>query len=282
MLLKRALAASLFVHVALAVWFWFKKTAAPPSDYKIEFEIKETAAIPKGDPNSHGHRRSGKFSTPKIGSGLKWENLRITGTAAKAGEGHFKDEGNLGLEEYEWGSHGGKFEEVANYGRMNRLFIDIQGLLYYPPRLGIRGLGDAVNSRLYFGENSQCDWKRTHIGGSHPYFRMYTLALFKKLCGMTKNMADMHFKAGEFADVGFNFEVIGSVQYQPDEKRDSIVGNVLLFNRTFFRPKTQIDLGPFTTDPVFGQIIAINIPWIQEHWEKWVEGRDPLREFREP
>jgi hypothetical protein len=265
-----AIALSAVFHFALVLVFGLRRSPPPPEKITVQLEIKDT---PKGSPQAHaGHKGHGK---PKV----SWENLKLSTVQSYGSRGNFKDEGELGLSEEEWGSHGNRFGEVEHFTKFSRLFTEIEGLLQYPHRLGMHGLSDTVNSRLVFDENSNCDWNKTKVGGSQPYFRVYTLALLKKLCAL-ENVQHMHFAKGSFVDLSFAFLVVGKVEESEQKPPDTIQGNVLLFQRTYFRSPLEYHIGPFQGF-LLTPAIGLDFPWIFEHWETWVQGKDPLREFKE-
>jgi len=267
--LRWSTALSAALHAGLAYYFLKPFPLALEEKVVLEVEYKEQ---PSGSP-SGGNRRHGK------GRGIALKNLIPKFDAYSSGD-KLQAEGNLGLEDEEWGSHGGRLGEIENFDKLQRLFVEVSGLLSYPSKLGLRGMGDTVNSRLYFDDSSQCDWKRIKISASNPYFRVYTLALLKKLCSFRENMAAMQFNHKLFADLSFAFLVLGKLEDPGARVPDVIQGNVLLFRRTFLRPSLHYELGPFEGDPLFGNIVSINFPWIFEHWDLWVNGRDPLQEFK--
>jgi hypothetical protein len=280
---RRALAASLIVHAALAIFWWRGPHVSTAAKITVELDYQEAKSprTPKAkSPAASGRRHSSQKAKGVAGGslgkfGATTLSAALAGGAPGAGT-NLTDYGETGLAEEEWGSHGNLLGEIEHFNQYEKLFAHLQGMLFYPGILGAHELSDSVNTRLVFDENSHCDWSHSHVGGSHPYFRVYTLSLLHRLCDM-ETIEHLGFTRGQFVDLSFNFEIIGLPEQHP--LPDTIQGNVLMFRRTFLRAPLEYHVGPIT-GIVGVPAVSIDFPWIFEHWDKWVLGKDPLHEFR--
>lgn len=253
--------ASLFIHTLLALLF-LKHPAQKQKAIQIELrERKLVLPKPRGDSrpdprqSSHFNFNSFKPRGRPLGEALK-ESRDFT----KGGE--------TGLEQETWGSHGASLGEIAHLNQYLRLFNEVEGLLNYPSALGEHGISGTVNSRLRFDSNSHCDWSRTSVGGAHPYLRVYTLALLKKLCAL-ENIEHLHFSAQQFVDLSFAFVLTQFPELSKDQIRhDSIQGNVLSFYRSHVHSDLEYRIGPLR-GYLFAPVVSIDFPWIFENWEKY-------------
>lgn len=81
------------------------------------------------------------------------------------------------------------------------------------------------------------------------------------------------------ADLSFHIEISESNDWERVEKEKIIVGNTMLFYRSSHQSLAQWELGPFKgMFPI--PMIYLNIPWLQENWERLIENKDPLKEFQ--
>lgn len=189
--------------------------------------------------------------------------------------------GTGGMEAEPWGSGGSQFGQIEHYNKFRQLFTHVQGLLYYPPALGRRAISGTVNSRLVFNSEGACNWKKTQISGANPYLKFYSLALLKKLCKF-EAIQQIGFTDGQVADLSFAFIITEDFRtYKQDEAADRIVGNVLAFSRTYAKSILEYHIGPLQG---LWLVPAVNLDfaWIFENWDKYVNGLDPLREFKDP
>ncbi len=181
----------------------------------------------------------------------------------------------------DWGYGGGDLVgQMEHLPKFQRLFVEVQGLLYYPSKLAYHKVSGTVNLRLRFKGDSQCDLRRSKVYSGHPYLRFYALALLRKLCGL-ENIRHMGFNETQFVDLNFTFAIQefqeGSREIQAKE---FIVGNVLSFYRSHAASKLEFNIGPLK-GYLFAPAILVDFEWIAENWDKYVNGRDPFEEFRE-
>ena len=284
--------ASLLTHF-LAAWFLNSRTLEKRESETVEFEIAEKMPAPPpppGDPNSKSTAKGGKKGTrgtpPKsfrVRPGLRRflpQGDVTFETGSLASTRNLTNEGELGLAEEDWGSHADPLGQLVNYLNYNRIFEDLQNMLNYPVKLCYHRISGTVNSRLHFTEDSECDWKRSKIYGAHPYLRLYSLTLLRKLCSLS-SVKQMGLKPSQFVDISFNFNIVRTPEtFQQQAGLDRILGNVLMLYRSCFVPPQEVEMGPLKVD-LLSQMAFINFPWIFENWEKYVEGKDPLKEFKE-
>lgn len=183
-----------------------------------------------------------------------------------------------GLLNEDWGSGGGRFGEIENFLSYEKLQAQIRGALHYPSILGRREIEGTVNVRLKF-QNGQCDWKSTNVqSGSRP-LAIYVIALLKKICGM--DAIHTVSTAGNSIDLSFNFSLSHGAHSETEEQaRDFVVGNVLSFRRTYSKSLLEYQIGPIR-GVWFVPAVSLDIPWIVEKWDYYVNGADPMAPFKE-
>lgn len=188
-----------------------------------------------------------------------------------------QDGDTSGWRTQDFGYGGGGMKYVAQTLQFDRLIRAVEGMLNYPYPLGKRGIDGTVNVRLTFGPDGHCDSKRARLSGASPYLRVYVLALLKKLCGLERLPEPMS------VDLSFAFLITDEEQRSRGQgdltQKGQITGNVLFFTRTFPKGMAEYQLGPIR-GVWFAPVVALDWPWVVEHWEEWVEGKDPLAAFR--
>lgn len=154
---------------------------------------------------------------------------------------------------------------------------ELEGSLSFPSALGKRQLDGTILARLQFLPDGGCDWKKTKVLPGEPHFRIYVLALLKKVCGLGQ-IARMKFPTTDHADLSFRFRLI-NIGEEPDPKAAKfITGNVLAFERVWSRSPIKVDFGPLTFFE--NDIVHINFGWLFEQWDKLTDQyKDPMREF---
>lgn len=177
-----------------------------------------------------------------------------------------------------WGYGGGGMKDIEHTLQMEKLRAEIEQMLNYPYALGSRGVSGTINARLVF-QDHRCQWKRTRVEGASPYLRIYILALLKKLCGL-ETVEHLRFPDQMVVDLSFAFVITDN----PDlgfqrTQAGRITGNVLLFDRTYPAANAEYQVGPIR-GLWFAPVWYLDWPWVVEHWETWVEGKDPLADFR--
>ena len=279
---------SLLIHLGVAGWFWL--SPRPRDVERVEIEFKESVKASAGTSSRQGvrrkvkkSRRSSKRSSKASHINPSWKNLKPGGDFGLAAlETHpqpfTSDTGDRNKSENAWGSSGGGFAYVEHTLSFTQLIEEVNGLLNYPYPLASRGFSGTINSRLHF-KDSRCVWSKTRVEGAQPYLRVYILALLKKLCGLEK-ISRMRFPDGLTVDMSFAFILTDNPEgVVTPESLGSITGNVLMFTRIFPARNLEYQLGPIR-GVWFAPVISLDWPWVVEHWEQWVEGKDPLADFK--
>lgn len=286
--LAAALAISIALHLILLA-FKFASPRLPENPSPIEIEIQETKSpSPPEQVKPSNHKSKGNQThtakhfrvRQRLRALLSRKDVTFE-TGSLASTQDFTNEGERGLAEGDWGSHAGDLKQLGYFNQYNKIFEELQNMLNYPGILCQHGFSGTVNSRIYFDEHGRCDWPRSKIGGAHPYLRVYSLSLLKKLCSFD-SVKQLKIKPPQFVDISFNFNVVSLPQTEKEQASlDRLHGNAIMLYRSCFRPPHQIELGPITLDPI-SQMGFINFPWLFENWDRYVEGKDPFREFKEP
>ena len=178
-----------------------------------------------------------------------------------------------------WGSGGADFKRIEDYRLMTVIREQVDGLLFYPGVLAREKISGTVNARLVLNREGACDWPLTTITSSEAHLKIYILQLLKKLC---------RFDYGKFVrgrettnvDLSFLFEITEGDARRGLATQEKTVGNVLLFYRGSQQSVAEWRIGPLRG--VFPlPYVGLDFIWLKENWEKVVEGKDPLDEFRE-
>lgn len=182
-------------------------------------------------------------------------------------------------DEEQFGAHGADLSQSEFLHRYSELQREIELMLNYPGILGRHGIEGTVNARLKFTEDSHCDLKKIRISGAQPYLRVYIFTLLNKLCGLSV-VERSHFKKGHVVDFSFKFTLLEMPQTREEEEsRSRITGNVLSFERGFLKSSVEWQLGPIR-GVWFAPFVSLDTDWIFEKWEKYVDKKDPFRDFR--
>lgn len=180
-----------------------------------------------------------------------------------------------------WGSEQGDARQIVHALRFDQLMKEIDQMLHYPSVLGSRGISGVVNVRLIFDGASGCAWNKLKIYTGHAYLKTYVLAVLKKFCDLD-TIRTFGYHEGQAVDLSFAFLFTDELtQAAALEGPGRVTGNVLLFTRTFPRPKLEYQLGPIR-GLWFVPAVSLDWPWVVEHWEQWVDGKDPLKDFKAP
>lgn len=178
----------------------------------------------------------------------------------------------------EWGSGSASAERIRDYTLFQALYKQVDGFLSYPGVLARHQIKGTVNARLVLSADGNCEWGQTQILGTEPYLKLYILDLLKKVChtNFKKYISEREVTN---ADLSFRFDISESNDPEEIKKQKLIVGNVLLFYRNSQQSMMEWELGPFRgIFPV--PAVYLNIPWIQENWDRLVEKKDPMNEFK--
>lgn len=282
-----AVAISLLLHGLSIYIFKVRNFPKPEPTPPIAIELLETQTKESRTKNN-SDRTSSISKSQKRSSKSSRNSLRAFSPQPAgipdAKDGHTGDftagVENGGWQAEDWGVRGGEFKQVEHYVKYRRLFEEINNLLFYPGPLANHDIGGTVNVRLTFDSRSHCDWSRSRVGGAHPYLRFYVTALIKKLCAF-ETIEHMSFKEKQFVDLSFAFVIVsfGEV-FAAQEKKQGIVSNVLMFYRSVEHSPLEYRIGPLR-GYLFAPVVALDFPWIFENWDKYVNGKDPFRDFKE-
>lgn len=252
--------------------FWFRRNPFMTKTLKqtYEIEIKEVGKGLSIESNEKlPSESSGGLSSLAFKNNFHMESSGENGSSVQGNKSH-------GWQPEDWGYGGGDFRQVENFLPLIDIAREIDGLLNYPGALALREYTGGVRAQLYFRKEGGCDWKRSRIESSARYFRVYILALLKKLCALER-VTKLRLSRGERVDLAFNFLLKDQQEFSP-RPSFKVIGNVLLFERHEQKPPIELRLGPIR---VYGPYIAVDFQWLFERWDQYVEGKDPLKEFQE-
>ncbi len=276
----------------MVYWLFGQESDAPIEHVDIEVEYREP---PPGPESAETKTNKSSRKKPATRGRARGHSAKGSGLSrfVPSGEGLFQPKGDAYFEkayaeakgsgewpEEAWGAHGADMAQYAEHlGHFDRLREEIEQMLFYPSVLARHGHKGVINARITFTGDSQCAFKRTRVEGANPYLRVYVLALINKVCGLSA-ISRMGFRENQKADLSFNFFITGQLAHRElDEQTSRIVGNVLTFQRGFTESQLEWKLGPIR-GVWFAPVINLDIPWIVENWETYVDKKDPLRDFR--
>jgi hypothetical protein len=254
-----------------------------PETIEIQFQQAESVPAKQG---RRAIRNAGRRRSRGSHSGLTLRALSPKGEGLKPPGQEYYDKiyaeakGSSEWPAEAWGSQGTDIGQYAEHlGHLDRLREEIEQMLFYPSALARRRIKGVINARLTFAEGSRCAFKKTRIDGAEPYLRVYVLALINKVCGLSF-IERMGLREGQKVDLSFNFYISENlVSREQDEQHSRITGNVLSFQRGFTDSSLEWELGPIR-GVWFAPMVFLNLPWVMENWEIYVDKKDPLRDFR--
>ncbi len=178
----------------------------------------------------------------------------------------------------EWGEGSETFGRIADYNFFRQLYEKVDTQLSYPGVLARNKIMGVVQTRLVFDKNGDCNWRYTKINGSQAYLQLYVLDLLKRVC--LQNFKPMlGGREQTVADLAFRFDINENDDHDRVEAQKIVIGNVLHFYRNSHQSIMEWELGPFRgMFPV--PMVYLNIPWIQENWDRIINKKDPLTEFK--
>lgn len=276
--IKKATASGLFSLLFHGMLFGLIFGTQKQKKEIVEIEFPKTAEM-KIKKGSSGHGRSGKSAARSLQRFYPANNPFKYPTVSNYNRGD-QDSFDRGLGDNpldEWGEGGGQFHRVREYLLMDQIYGKINGLLFYPGWLAYKGISGVINARVVLNQNGKCLSQYTNVEGASPYLRSYINHLLRKFC-LTGIPPHKYLRPTTNVDLSFHFEFEGEGQRLVDIGQ-TIIGNVLLFHRSIPKSPLEWQIGPIKgVFPV--PMIYLNIEWIYENWEKIVEGRDPMDEYR--
>lgn len=269
-MLFKALCASLLFHLIILLFLFY----GPAQNFLSQQPPIEVTVIEKPKPISHfskgAHTRG---SLPSIHSLTPQYNDGDGATNVGEREDSLIDDTSA-----PWGAGGREFKRIAEYNLMNRIQSQTENLLYYPAVLAAHGIEGNVNVRLVLNEVGQCDWSKTEISSANSYLKVFVLDLMKSVCKQSYKQ-EVRGRKLTLVDFSFQFAIAESNDESIKREKSKIVGNVLLFYRNSHRSIAEWRVGPFTgMFPL--PFVNLDFPWLKEHWETYIEKKDPLAEFK--
>jgi hypothetical protein len=255
-----------------------------PETIEVQFREAKPVAAPYGR-RANGNVRRGKSRGSPRGLTLRALSPKGEGLMKPPGQDYYdkiyaEAKGSSEWPEEAWGAHGADFSQYAEHiGHLDQLRQEIEHMLFYPSVLSRRRIKGVINARITFAGGSRCAFKKTRVEGAEPYLRVYVLALIDKVCRLSF-VARMGLREGQKVDLSFNFYISeNQVSREQDEQQSRITGNVLTFQRGFTESSLEWELGPIR-GVWFAPMVFLNVPWVVENWETYVDKKDPLRDFR--
>lgn len=190
----------------------------------------------------------------------------------------YGDSPNVDNADTAWGVGAGTFERAKDYLLMKKIYEYVDNALFFPSFFHRNNIEGVINARLVINFEGKCDWSKIKFYGEQPYMKLFVLSVLKSACRQNfkpflKNRLLTN------VDLSFHFELTEHTNSQIIEKNKYIVGNSLMFYRNSYKSIMEWEFGPFQgIFPV--PAIYLNIPWIQENWEKIMYSKDPISEFK--
>lgn len=159
-----------------------------------------------------------------------------------------------------------------------KVYDSVDGSLFFPSFFVRKNIQGVTNARLVLNTQGTCDWEKTKIYGNDAFMQIYILSVLKKACAQSfksfiKNRVVTNI------DLSFQFAITEATTDAQADENKFIVGNALMFYRNSYKSVMQWEFGPFQgIFPV--PAVYLNLPWIQENWEKIMNNKDPISEFK--
>jgi hypothetical protein len=263
-----ALILSVLIHlVVLTGIFVLEKPTSPPRIETINLVVRPRAPLAPAIAKSRGRSRQGKRPLEKADISFGFKSFDLSGNA-------LSDANSKG----EWGEEGGDaFKHLASTGEFQRLAEEIEGLLYFPVPMRNRDLSGAISARLFFQKSGGCDWQRSTMPKGEVHFRVYVLALLKKVCAFER-VAQLRLLTTDHVDLSFQFRFVSAREFVA-RPPFWITGNVLAFERQAQGSPIRLNLGPIQLFD--GDLAHVNFGWLWNQWDQLMGGKDPLAAFQE-
>lgn len=177
-----------------------------------------------------------------------------------------------------WGSGSGTFARVKDYLLFKKIYEHVDNSLFFPSLFLRENIQGVTNARFVLNATGSCDWEKTKIYGTNAFMQLYVLSVLKTVCKQSfkafiKNRIETN------VDLSFHFEITEHSDKNLIDQNKYIIGNSLLFYRSSYKSIMEWEFGPFKgIFPV--PAVYLNLPWIQENWEKIMYNKDPISEFK--
>ncbi len=222
--------------------------------------------------NTHGEDKGG------VGKYLPQYNFNSDILSSSTGVDSYLSSPTRDNPNSDWGSGSSTFQRISDYNFYRILYNQVDGTLFYPGILSRQKIKGTVNARIVIASTGDCDWQMTKIHGGDPYLSLYVLDVLKNVCKMNfkKYLGN---KVLANADLSFRFDINENNEKDRLDQEKVIVGNTLLFYRNSHHSIAEWELGPFKgMFPI--PAVYLNIPWIQENWDRLIHKKEPLDEFK--
>jgi hypothetical protein len=214
---------------------------------------------------------------PRLNLGTAIKNS--TGDSNLLGsEDTYETSANFDNPNADWGSGAGTFARVKDYILLKRVYDQIDMSLFFPSFFVRRNIHGVTNARLVLNAQGDCEWKKTKIFGNDAFMQIYILSVLKSAC---KQSFKPFIKQRQITnvDLSFHFELTEDYSKEIVDSKKFIIGNSLMFYRNAVKSLMQWEFGPFQgVFPV--PAVYLNLPWIQENWDKLINHKDPISEFK--
>jgi hypothetical protein len=278
----RFLLVSGLIHGSLVAILFFKKSVEKKSEeapIAIEIRNLPTGSL-RGSGLGQAHNASPFFShqNQKTYFGTSFDKLNEKAKdGLLAGDTYLRDR-IRDNPNAPWGQGAETFERIEDYSLFKTLFTKIDSGLSYPGVLARHKIQGTVNTRFVLNHLGECDWQYTQILGNDPYLRLYILDVLKRICSENFKRYTRKREATN-VDLSFQFAISENGDKEYEREHQAIVGNTMMFYRNSQQSVMEWELGPFRgMFPV--PAIYLNMPWIQENWERLYNDKDPLKEFK--
>jgi len=272
---------SLAVHaIFFALLFFLHKQENKTETVSIEILPTTNRARVVTEHSAHTASTSGdhKIGGSSAGFGKYLPHYQFAPSAINSGGDTYAADPLKDDSRSEWGSGAGTFARVADTNLFQVIYERVDYNLSYPGILARHKIDGTVNARIVLLDTGKCDWHKILIQGHQPYLELYVMDLLKRVCQQNYKP---YLGARQITnvDLSFQFDINENNDHERVKSEKFIVGNTLMFYRNSHQSVMQWELGPFHgMFPV--PMIYLNLPWIQENWDRLVHDKDPLSEFK--
>lgn len=288
----RFLIISVALHGALLIpLFWIKKIPQKKETVSIEYKIPPPELPHKPRPKLVKTANRAKANKVKLSPGSALDKFKpkldfsvSSNSGLNVDQGLLSNGDTFDVSPYNdnpnasWGSGSASFGRARDYLLYKKVYESVDGSLFFPSFFVRRNIQGVTNARLVLNVQGRCDWEKTKIYGNDTFMQIYILSVLKKACAQSfKSFIKDRIVTN--IDLSFQFAITeATTDAEADENR-FIVGNALMFYRNSYKSVMQWEFGPFQgIFPV--PAVYLNLPWIQENWDKIMNHKDPISEFK--
>ncbi|MBX9768577.1 MAG: hypothetical protein K2X47_14985 [Bdellovibrionales bacterium] len=243
----------------------------------VEVQILTVAREKHLEPASSGESRQTP-SKKNLGASKKVLRDLFSSTAIKFGAGSsLGASGGAGDPSGEpWGSRSTSLDSLENTLFYKTIYEAIDDSVYYPAVLAKRKIDGSFQARLTFDAVDGCLWKKAKISEGNPHLRLFVLDLLRRACA-NETVRRLRPLRTVTADLSFLFaigEPTSKFLFEKARRQHGplMIGNVLMFEAHSVQSVMTWNLGPFTgVFPI--PYVGINFEWLQENWDKVVNGQ---------